>query len=343
MERLTIDVLPVLIAQVALQVALALVLALILGAFYRAHRHPYLRHWSLSWLALVVYVLASLGAGLATAGRSPAWHVPVVAVSLVAGFLQVAWLLLGARGLARDEEVPAGTVRLVLLAAVVGAALSLLPALVGLTVPSAVGLRCLVAGLAYIAASVGILARRPTPARVGGTFAGFALLLYAVDQLAYFALSFVPRGGQIGLLPLLMTFDLLATAVIGLALVAWLLEGERERQVHAVELARRRERAQACVYRISEAARTVWDLPALFRSIHESLGDVLPARNFYIALHDGVLGPAELPVLRRRARLDPGPEAARPRPHRVRPADAPAPPGDARGLPGASFSAARWS
>ena len=37
----------------------------------------------------------------------------------------------------------------------------------------------------------------------------------------------------------------------------------------------------------------MWDLPALFRSIHESLGEVLPARNFYIALQDrgsGLLG-----------------------------------------------------
>jgi PAS domain S-box-containing protein len=92
-----------------------------------------------------------------------------------------------------------------------------------------------------------------------------------------------------------MTFDLLATSILGLALVAWLLEGEREKQVRAAELARRRERAQACAYRISEAARTVWDLPALFRSIHESLGEVLPARNFYIALLDRSAGLLEFP------------------------------------------------
>jgi len=92
-----------------------------------------------------------------------------------------------------------------------------------------------------------------------------------------------------------MSFDLLATAVIGIALVVWLLEDERERQVHAAELAKRRERAQASVYRISEAARTVRDLPELFRSIHESLAGVLPARNFYIALHDPASGLLSFP------------------------------------------------
>ena len=49
------------------------------------------------------------------------------------------------------------------------------------------------------------------------------------------------------------------------------------------------------MYRISEAARTVRDLPELFRSIHESLGEVLPARNFYIALLDRASGLLSFP------------------------------------------------
>jgi len=295
MGEQTIGVMPVLITQVALQAVLALILAGILGAFYRLYRHAYLRHWSLSWLALVAYVAASVGAGM-TSGRSThGLRIPAVAVALVAGYLQVAWLLLGAWGLARGQDVPTRAARLVLAAAAAAGLASVLPALAGMTAPSAIGLRCLVAGVVYLAAAAAILARRRPLARVGSTFAGLALGLYAADQMAYFGLSLGPRGGQLARVPLLMTFDLLATAVIGLALVAWLLEGERERQVHAVELARRRERAQACAYRISDAARTVWDLSALFRSIHESLGDVLPARNFYIALHDRVSGSVSFP------------------------------------------------
>jgi len=295
MGEQTIGVLPVLIAQVALQVVLALILAGILGAFYRLYRHAYLRHWSLSWLALVVYVGASAAAGMVSGGGGHPSRLPAVLVSLVAGYLQVAWLLLGVWGLAKSRDVPARTVRLVLGAAAAAGLASVLPALVGTTAPSAIGLRCLVAGVAYLAAAAAILARRRPLARVGSTFAGLALVLYAADQLAYFGLSFGPREGQLSRVPLLMTFDLLATAVLGLALVAWLLEGEREKQLHAAELAGRRERAQACAYRISEAARTVWDLPALFRSIHESLADVLPARNFYVALHDQASGLVSFP------------------------------------------------
>jgi two-component system cell cycle sensor histidine kinase/response regulator CckA len=295
MGELTIGILPVVITQLALQAALALILAAILEAFHRLYGHAYLRHWSLSWLALVAYIGAT-GLAVLTAGGSdaPPWRMAVVLASLVAGYLQIACLLLGSSGLAKGQDVPTRTVRLVLGGAAAASLVSMIPALAGFPAPF-MGLRCLVAGGAYLSVAAVVLGRRRPLARVGSTFAGLALVLYAADQLAYFVLSLGPRGSQVSRLPMLMTFDLLATAVLGLALVAWLLEGERERQVQAAGLARRREQAQACVYRISEAARTVWDLPELFRSIHSSLADVLPARNFYIALQDGVSGLVSFP------------------------------------------------
>jgi len=278
-------ILSFLVAQVGLQVALDLVLAVIFRAFNRQLRHTYLQHWSLSWLAFAVYNLGQLVWGAVAHGGPPVARVVAASIVLGTGYLRVAWLLLGVGGLARVEDVPPRTVRRALAAALAAALASLLAVPAGMSATSAAGLLSLVAGVAYAAAAVAILRGHPL-AKVGGTFAGLALGLYAADQLTYSALSVVPLGARMGLLPFIVTFDLLATTVLGIALVAWLLERERERQLHGMELARRRERAQACVYRISEAARTVFDLPALFRSIHESLADVLPARNFYIALHD---------------------------------------------------------
>ena len=64
MGEQTIGILPVLVTQVALQAVLALILEGILAAFHRLYRLACLRHWALSWLALVVYVGASTAAGL---------------------------------------------------------------------------------------------------------------------------------------------------------------------------------------------------------------------------------------------------------------------------------------
>ncbi|HYC71035.1 MAG TPA: PAS domain S-box protein [Opitutaceae bacterium] len=47
---------------------------------------------------------------------------------------------------------------------------------------------------------------------------------------------------------------------------------------------RRREREQAALYRISEAARESADRAALFGRVHAVLADLMPARNFFVAL-----------------------------------------------------------
>ena len=47
---------------------------------------------------------------------------------------------------------------------------------------------------------------------------------------------------------------------------------------------RRREREQAAVYRISEAASSSSDLNALFRKLHEIIAGLMPARNLYFAV-----------------------------------------------------------
>lgn len=46
------------------------------------------------------------------------------------------------------------------------------------------------------------------------------------------------------------------------------------------------ERTQDALYRISEAARMEGNLPQLFKTIHEIIGGLLPAKNFFVALHD---------------------------------------------------------
>ena len=46
------------------------------------------------------------------------------------------------------------------------------------------------------------------------------------------------------------------------------------------------ERVQAAIYAISEAASSAASLGDLFAAIHAAVGELMPARNFYIALHE---------------------------------------------------------
>ncbi|MGZ4788777.1 MAG: hypothetical protein ACXVZX_09670, partial [Terriglobales bacterium] len=58
---------------------------------------------------------------------------------------------------------------------------------------------------------------------------------------------------------------------------------------------KRIEKLQQALYRISETARSAPDLPALFKSIHEILADLMYAKNCYIAVHDRVTGMVNFP------------------------------------------------
>ena len=49
---------------------------------------------------------------------------------------------------------------------------------------------------------------------------------------------------------------------------------------------RREETIRDAIYRISEAAVTAKDLPALYLEVHRIVGGLMPAQNFYIAIHD---------------------------------------------------------
>src|SRR2546427_10501304 len=69
-----------------------------------------------------------------------------------------------------------------------------------------------------------------------------------------------------------------------------LAEGGQPRWLVGVMLditARKRaEQVQQATYRIADAANTAADLPTLLRRIHEIVGELMPAKNFYIAVID---------------------------------------------------------
>src|SRR2546426_249813 len=65
----------------------------------------------------------------------------------------------------------------------------------------------------------------------------------------------------------------------------------------AMDVSQRRktEAIQSAVYRISEAANSAKDLPELYSQIHQVVGGLMPATNFYIALYDEPADALEFP------------------------------------------------
>lgn len=71
---------------------------------------------------------------------------------------------------------------------------------------------------------------------------------------------------------------------------------------------RKAEAIQSAVYKISEAANTAHDLPDLYRQIHAVVGGLMPATNFYIALHDPAADTLEFPYFVDEAEGPPPPQ-----------------------------------
>lgn len=67
--------------------------------------------------------------------------------------------------------------------------------------------------------------------------------------------------------------------------------------INTVDITQQTEsnRVQAAIYRISQAASTTENLSELYHSIHNILGGLMPAKNFYIALYDEKEGMISFP------------------------------------------------
>ena len=148
-------------AVLLVQMAGAACLAVLLGRFYRTYSRLYRREGARSWAALCIYMLGVLVA-VAWTREFSAQHpirLAVTAATLTAGYWHIAWLIFGTYAVAKRQRLSARTTARILGSIFVGA---VVVTLLFTWDPNAatqryflrVGLRALVAGVAYLTAGV---------------------------------------------------------------------------------------------------------------------------------------------------------------------------------------------
>ena len=214
----------------------AILLAIVLLGFYRHYRRGFLIHWAWSWFALCVYLMGFV-ARYCLAPHFGEWHplrLGISSLAIAAGYLQVAWLVSGAYELGIGKSVSRRTSRLMVGGLLcLGIASTMVPLMSNAPALNLVrlGLRSLVLGAASIAASYVVFRLRTAGTELGRRLVGAAFLLYAVEHFLYLGMGF-SRGTYIVYLGL---FGFMLQSVMGLGMVVWLLEEERERVVRASE------------------------------------------------------------------------------------------------------------
>ena len=206
-----------------------------------------LRFWSLSFLALSIY-LATAGLSIHFRAEFPASHplrLALSCMSLVAAYIQVALLIVGTLSVWRPRSwsrrrIVEALVLAILVGLFSGLAFAFDPSHVQERFFVRVGLRHLITGVAALAMGLAV-ARRWPQGRFGQNLTAIALIIYGIDLLHVFTTYVVlVNGGTVWpWLRYTAVLSLPTQLFIGYGLVIWLLEDERERAEHATDAAAR--------------------------------------------------------------------------------------------------------
>jgi diguanylate cyclase (GGDEF)-like protein len=222
------------------QAAGALITAVLFGFFSRTYRRPFLLHWARAWSAMCIMLMgAALSASVTDEPLSMS-RLSVAAVTAIAGYLQVVWLLFGAVELVSTERAAKLQAQRawIFAAAIVAGLISFVlfashPEFSGTQYFVRVGLRASTTGIAFLIAAVCVRWSRSEKAKrsLGRALVGGAFLVYAFTQLhrtwgAIFDQATVNAPAYslfTGFLSFVLVF------AMGLGVVIWLLEEEHDR------------------------------------------------------------------------------------------------------------------
>jgi len=224
------------------QAAESILLALVLYGFYRIYKRNYLMQWSMSWWALCVYLLGSSAAMYLMRGYLPLHPLRIMAstLSLIAGYWQIAFLIFGANEIATGKACERRTSRIILvilffLALVIEFAYSALQEESFLRLFIRVGIKYGLAGLAFIITSIIIWRILRKRKGIGHRLVSIAFFLYGLEQLHYYIIIAMqlPGAYKLSYDQYLGFFDFFLQLIMGLGMVIWFLEEERDRVMQA--------------------------------------------------------------------------------------------------------------
>ncbi|HUP44951.1 MAG TPA: EAL domain-containing protein [Thermoanaerobaculia bacterium] len=217
----------------------AVVMTALLAGCYRQYRKSYVYHWTLSWAALAVAELALVGSRTAAIYLDvPPFHpfrIGPAMVANAAAYLQIAWLAFGAYELVRRRPVRLReSKRILLTVGGFGALMAVLFTHDAGTAASRhmarLGVFAALSAVALAVMAVAIWRTRRLRAGVGSAVLGVALGLHAMERLAESAVAFsaLPSGLRPEMPIYWPMLSLLLLSLIGLGMIASLLEDERE-------------------------------------------------------------------------------------------------------------------
>ncbi|PTB98027.1 hypothetical protein C9994_00280 [Marivirga lumbricoides] len=220
------------------QAVWGIILSLVLWYFYSLYKKKHLKIWALSWLAFSFYLFLSLGT-MYFADDSPfnnIWQSLFTFSFMIAGLCHIFWLLYGTFHLIERKGLKPRMEYFVYLIIILTSLFSSVLFIfedkseIIFSVVAPLGLKSLIAGLAFILAGITIMRIGRRSSTVGKNLLWIAFILYGFESLQYFLIYFrmiFEDNYQLELSYSVAIIDFLLLSLIGIGMVIWLLEDER--------------------------------------------------------------------------------------------------------------------
>ncbi len=218
-----------------------MLIAWLLLHFAKVYQQKYLFYWSFSFFSLTIYLLGAqfglLMLSMNFSATSPMRMINLFVLSS-AGYLQIAYLVLGTLSLVKNTNISKKTlwrlwVVCLLIAVFVTVFKNWTEDDANLRYLIRVGVKYLVAGFAFLGTAIYILRNDPQP-MLGKKLVTIGFFIYGFEMafLGWLTIeNYIFNGSQLLFLmvPYHGLFELLLYPLIGVSLVMWLLEVERHR------------------------------------------------------------------------------------------------------------------
>lgn len=215
------------------EVILGLIFFFIFRHFGRMYQRLFLHTWSYSWIAFALYMASS---GIVMVFLVEERSLQRTILSIIAQlccFLQIIFILRGTYELIYDKKFSRRRFSLILLGSIIVAFVSIIAfsqSGVFFHYLISSGSRAIITGIGFLVAGIVVWTNKKFSKGFGQQLLTSSLIIFSVYQLYYFTIKLLNvLGTRVDALDLFGAVDLLLISLMGMSMVMWFLEDERQK------------------------------------------------------------------------------------------------------------------
>jgi signal transduction histidine kinase len=215
------------------EIILGLIFFFIFRHFGNLYRRLFLHTWSYSWIAFALYMASS---GIVMVFLIEERSMQRTILSIVAQlccFLQIIFILRGTYELIYDKAFSRRRFSLIVLLSIIVAFFSIIAfsrSGVFFHYLISSGSRAIITGIGFLVAGIVVWTNKKFSKGFGQQLLTSSLIIFSVYQLYYFMIKLLNLlGKQMAVLDLFGAVDLLLISLMGMSMVMWFLEDERQK------------------------------------------------------------------------------------------------------------------